>query len=393
MAVGGPWYSFGWEPQLAELSFHSLFLVPFLSLNPLPKRDVPAAVQWTIRWMLFRIMMGAGLIKLRSKDKKWNDLSAMDYFYETQPVPNPLSRYFHWMPRWWHKGEVLANHFVELIAPWFLILPSIPRPWCICGGLTQIVFQLILIMAGNLSFLNWLTMVPAIMTLDDAFLSRTFPPAYRQLALERATAQDLSLHTQTISLVFLILILRLSAPVVRNLLSKHQKMNSSFDPLRLVNTYGNFGQVTENRYELIVSSSSSHNGEWREYDFKVKVGNIYRSPRFISPYHYRLDWVMWIATTKTRSLDQCLWLYRLLSKLLQQDREVLGLLEKDPWKDTSAKPKYIKVDMYSYRFHRKQPGEQNPPYWDRKFITRIYPKGRLASLKYLEQRIEFLSRR
>jgi hypothetical protein len=280
MAVGGPWYGFGWEPQLAELSFHALFLVPFLSLNPLPKIGVPATVQWTIRWMLFRIMIGAGLIKFRSDDKKWKDLTAMNFFCETQPVPNPLTRYLHWMPQWWHKGEVLANHFVEVVAPWLLILPGIPRSWRLAGGMTQIIFQLILILSGNLSFLNWLTMVPAIVTLDDAFLSRAFPPAYRQMALQRTMTNDSSMIMQTISLLFLVLIMRLSVPVVRNLLSKRQVMNSSFDPLRLVNTYGAFGKVTENRYyELIVSAASSWDGEWKEYDFKVKPGDIYRSPR------------------------------------------------------------------------------------------------------------------
>ena len=85
-AVGGPWFGFGWEPQLAEVGFHALFLVPLLSLNPLPNFPIPAAVQWALRWHLFPIMMGAGLIKFRAADRKWKDLTAMEYFYETQPV-------------------------------------------------------------------------------------------------------------------------------------------------------------------------------------------------------------------------------------------------------------------------------------------------------------------
>lgn len=55
MAVGGPWYGFGWEPQLAELGFHALFCVPLLSLNPLIPVQIPAAVHWCIRWHLFRV--------------------------------------------------------------------------------------------------------------------------------------------------------------------------------------------------------------------------------------------------------------------------------------------------------------------------------------------------
>ena len=97
-------------------------------------------------------MIGAGLIKLRSGDKKWkmNNLSAMNYFYETQPVPNPLTKHFHMAPKAWHKFEVLSNHFVELVAPWLLIMPWLGRKWTICGGVIQLIFQSILISSGNL---------------------------------------------------------------------------------------------------------------------------------------------------------------------------------------------------------------------------------------------------
>jgi Lipase maturation factor len=54
-AVGGPWYGFGWEPQLAELGFHALWCVPLVSLNPLHPTPIPAAVQWCLRWYLFRV--------------------------------------------------------------------------------------------------------------------------------------------------------------------------------------------------------------------------------------------------------------------------------------------------------------------------------------------------
>jgi Lipase maturation factor len=55
MAVGGPWFAYGWEPQLAELGFHALFLVPLFSLDPLHPMPIPAAVRWCIQWHLFRV--------------------------------------------------------------------------------------------------------------------------------------------------------------------------------------------------------------------------------------------------------------------------------------------------------------------------------------------------
>jgi hypothetical protein len=155
MAVGGTWYGYGWEPQLAECGFHAMFLVPLWSLNSFDMA-VPHVVIWALRWYLFRIMIGAGLIKLKSGDPKWKlrNLSAMEVFYETQPVPNPFTRTFHSAPKLWHKLEVLSNHFVELVAPWLLILPGIGRSWRIIGGLIQLSFQCILISSGNLRYVS-----------------------------------------------------------------------------------------------------------------------------------------------------------------------------------------------------------------------------------------------
>lgn len=388
MAVGGCFYGYGWEPQLAELSFHALFLVPFLSLNPIPNMPVPKVVSWTIRWYLFRIMMGAGLIKIKSADRKWKDLTAMDFFYETQPVPNPLTRYFHWMPKWWHKGEVLINHMVELVAPWLLILPGLPLAWRRAGGVIQIAFQAILISSGNLSFLNWLTAVPAIMALDDAFVERLFSQSTRTAAVVATwTGASLSSIRKMITWSFLALVVGLSIPVVRNLVSRRQIMNSSFDPLRLINSYGAFGSVSEERDEFIISAAPSFDGPWKEYEFPVKPGDPYKKPRFISPYHYRLDWQMWIAAV-CRSLDRSPWIFRFLLKLLQQDPQVLALLANDPWKVSTEKPKYIRIDVYRYKFHVPEAGETKPPYWDRQFTGRLYPRQGIATVEDLKEEIK-----
>src|SRR2546426_675662 len=77
---------------------------------------------WLYRWMLFRVMFGAGLIKIRG-DECWRNLTCLAYHYETQPLPNPISWYLHHMPLWFHKSGLLFNHFSELIVPWFYFAP------------------------------------------------------------------------------------------------------------------------------------------------------------------------------------------------------------------------------------------------------------------------------
>ncbi|CAM9913246.1 unnamed protein product [Pylaiella littoralis] len=170
--VGQTWYSFGWESQLLETGFLAMFLVPWLSLARFPEGS-PASLPcvWGNRWLLFRIMLGAGLIKMRG-DACWRDLTCMDYHYQTQPNPNPLSPYLHHLPSAnWHKAEVVANHIIELVLPWCLLLGR--RQRCFAGCI-QILFQMVLVASGNLSFLNWLTAVPAVFSFDDLHLAWLF---------------------------------------------------------------------------------------------------------------------------------------------------------------------------------------------------------------------------
>lgn len=381
-AVGGPWYSYGWEPQLAELGFHSLFLAPLWSLKAFASPAVPVIVRWSMRWYLFRIMIGAGLIKLKG-GKQWKDLTAMYHHYETQPIPNPLSKYFHNAPPWWHRWEVVTNHFVELIAPWMLLLPF--RRLRITGGVIQIIFQAVLILSGNLSFLNWLTAVPAIFCLDDAVLMPLFSSTRVSTAgiasFLDASVNPVSATRRAVNVLYGIVVTILSIPVVRNLCSQQQVMNGSFDPLRLVNTYGAFGTVSDERIELVISSALDVSGEWKEYEFPVKPCNVNKPSRWISPYHYRLDWQMWIAV-QLGSVNRSPWVFTLLTKLFEGDKGVLTtLLEKDPW--DGQKPKYIRIDRYRYKFHRPETGRKGP-YWEREYVGRWYPRQGVCTLESLQ---------
>ena len=381
-AVGGPWYAYGWEAQLAELGFHSLFLTPLWSLKAFASPAVPAIVTWSMRWYLFRIMIGAGLIKLKG-GKEWKDLTAMYHHYETQPIPNPLSKYFHNAPLWWHRWEVLINHFVEVIAPWLLLLPF--RPLRITGGVIQIFFQAVLILSGNLSFLNWLTAVPSIFCLDDAVLLPLFSPARVATAGMACFLDDcvdpVSATRRAVNVLYGIVVATLSVPVVRNLCSRQQVMNGSFDPLRLVNTYGAFGRVNDERIELVISSALDVAGEWKEYEFPAKPCNVHKPPRWISPYHYRLDWQMWIAV-QLGSVNRSPWMFTFLTKLFEGDEGVLTtLLANDPW--DGQKPKYIRIDRYRYKFHAPEKGRKGP-YWEREYVGRWYPRQGVCTLESLQ---------
>ena len=43
-------------------------------------------------------------------------------------------------------------------------------------------------------------------------------------------------------------------------------------------------------------------GIWEEYHFKCKPGDPRKRPCVISPYHYRLDWLMWFAAFQVSNI-------------------------------------------------------------------------------------------
>src|SRR6476620_3119995 len=122
--VGQELYGYGWEIQLTETGFLSIFLCPLLDMRLFPKRPPPYAIILLFRWLIFRIMLGAGLIKLRV-DAIWRNATALYYHFETQPIPGPLSRWFHFLPRTILKFGVWYNWLGEVAAPFFVFWPRL----------------------------------------------------------------------------------------------------------------------------------------------------------------------------------------------------------------------------------------------------------------------------
>jgi len=311
------------------------------------------------------VMLGAGLIKLRG-DPCWRDLTCMVFHYETQPNPNPLSWYFHHLPAWFHSFEVAFNHVVELIAPWFVFGPRRARH--VAGGLI-VVFQVLTILSGNLSFLNWLTIAPALACFDDGLIMRLAPGRMREwLEMRSRDAEETKARAIAVRALAVVIALLSINPVV-NMLSPRQVMNTSFDPFELVNTYGAFGSIGRERYEIVlegtVDEQATAQARWVEYQFKCKPSDPMRRPCWVSPYHYRLDWQMWFAAMPGAGTP--LWLVRMVAKLLDGDRAVRGLLAHGPFEDRP--PRWIRGRYYRYQFTRW--GE--PGWWRRTLVGEYLP--------------------
>lgn len=358
--VGQRFYGFGWESMLVEAGFFAAFLGP-TSMQP---GWVPL---WALRWMLLRVELGAGLIKLRH-DRCWRDLTCLYYHYETQPIPNPLSWYFHRLPRWLHRAGVVGSHFAQVVVPFALLWP---QPWARGAALILAGHQFWLIVSGNYVWLNWLTVVLAASALGGPATTGAPRPWWFELVLLALAA----------------LTLKLSREPVLNLLSKNQLMNHSYNPFRLVNTYGAFGSVTRQRYEIILQGTDDpfpdRQSTWREYEFWAKPGDPRRMPPQIAPYHLRLDWLIWFLPFSIAGLEQRAsserrlawrydrWFIHFLDGLLKGDRDLLRLLRHNPFPDQP--PLFVRALIYHYRY--STPGEraETGAWWVRRQVGVYLP--------------------
>ncbi|MFB9841002.1 lipase maturation factor family protein [Mucilaginibacter ginsenosidivorans] len=365
--AGQDWYGYGWEIQLTETGFLAIFLCPLLDMRPFPRRAPPFIVIVLFRWLILRIMLGSGLIKFRG-DKVWRNGTALYYHFETQPIPGPLSRWFHFMPRIMLKMGVWFNWLAELVAPWFIFWPRIGRH---IAGVIIMLLQVVLIFSGNLSFLNWLTIVPALACFDDGFWSLILPRQLVRKAAVVAESAEESIPMLTTSWVVAVVIALLSIEPVANLLSPGQVMNTSFDPLDLVNTYGAFGSVGQQRLNVVfegtADDTTGNKANWKPYVYKFLPVLLNKRPPQIAPYQPHLDWQMWFAAMSTS--DQYPWTYNLAWKLLHNDPGAIGLFASNPF--PGKPPRCIRAVLYRYKFAR--PGNPQGLYWEREQLGEWLP--------------------
>ncbi|MDR2996585.1 MAG: lipase maturation factor family protein [Microbacterium sp.] len=359
VTIGQTFYSFGWEMLLLEAGF----LAAFLGSRDQPPPTVVIVLFW---WLVFRLEFGAGMIKIRG-GREWRDLTALTFHHETQPMPGPLSRQAHLLPRWFHKGEVIGNHFAQLVVPFFLFVPILslwvpgPVPLVVGAIAAAIVIatQCWLVITGNFAWLNWATIVLA----------------FSAVGVPSTGSGALPVYWLVITSLVGILYIVISRPALLNLFARRQMMNASFNPWQLANAYGAFGTVTKQRIEIVVEGTLDEDpdaADWVEYAFKGKPGERGRVPRQFAPYHLRLDWLMWFLPLGY-SLDD--WFTVFLFRLLEADAPTLRLLARDPFGGRS--PRWVRAVSYRYRFTTRAEHRETGDVWvrDRRRVL-VHPIGR-----------------
>eukprot|EP00981_Chlorochromonas_danica_P003757 scaffold691_cov181-Ochromonas_danica.AAC.10 len=161
----------------------------------------------------------------------------------------------------------------------------------------------------------------------------------KEKQIETAPSRTFIMSTRIVLEVVLFCVLAWgSYPVVLNLLSPNQVMNMVYSPFRLVNAYGYFGTITRQRTEIVLQGTRDvvlgPHTKWKEIEFPCKPTNLDKKPCWITPYHMRLDWLMWFASFQ--SYPYCPWIPHLGYLLLQGDLGINSILGVNPFYNSSS---------------------------------------------------------
>jgi hypothetical protein len=374
MVVGREFLSYQWDALLLETGFLAIFLAPLAWRDRLRTRVSPPRIAcWLMLWLLFRLMLGSGLVKLASGDPTWRSLTALLYHYETQPIPTPPAWYAHQLPAWFHKFSTFTVLAIEIVAPFFILGPRRLRQ--LAFGLF-IGLQALIAFTGNYAFFNLLTMSLCVFLLDDGMpraAALKGPPYGEDVArpfqgrvdrARRALAIAAAAITVPVSTLAFTSSIGLPLPIWPLV----DPLASLIAPFRSVNSYGLFAVMTTTRQEIIVEGSDD--GEtWSAYEFKYKPGDLRRRPPWAAPHQPRLDWQMWFAALG-RYEDEP-WFRNFCLRLLEGAPDVQRLLARDPFEGRT--PRYVRGVLYRYRFSNGETRRKEGVWWTRERLGEYSP--------------------
>jgi predicted DCC family thiol-disulfide oxidoreductase YuxK len=363
--AGQEFMSFQWDALLLEAGFLAIFLTGGSRI-----------VVWLYRWLVFRYLFMAGVVKLLSGDPTWHDFTALEYHFWSQPLPTPLAWYAAQLPSWLLISGTAATLVIELGSVFFIFLPR--RIRAVAAGCV-LSFQSLIALTGNYNFFNLLTMLLCVFLFDDAALRRVIPRQFESLAQGRA---PLPVRSTTVIATMLAVIMvpvgsnRIWQALTQTDLPMLGALTRAVSSWYIVNPYGLFAVMTTTRPEIVIEGSADGN-EWREYVLRYKPGPLSRPALWNIPHQPRLDWQMWFAALGSARENP--WVVMLMWRLLEGSPPVLALLESNPF--AGSPPKYVRAQLYDYRFANRQTYNLTGQWWVRRPEGLYFPQVSTADFK------------
>ncbi|KAF4678292.1 hypothetical protein FOL47_000021 [Perkinsus chesapeaki] len=322
-----------WDQLLLECSA----LGCALSVPPLQLGAV-----WSLRMLLFKLILSSGICKIVSGCPKWASLTAMDYHFWTQPLPTIIGYHLNRkLTPGLSRLMVCFTFFVQLLpVPWLLLLPY---PFGAMGASLIGLMMVLIAFTGNYGFFNYLTCALALSVPFTSSSERVEP-----YTIFDAVALCYGLITSLGVIQPLLCTLDLRHPACAWASSISQFLR----PMAISSGYGLFARMTTFRMELNFEVEvSPSGGPWHEVIFKHKPVDPNNPPYFLPIGHMpRLDWRLWfVPLGLVRGAPMPSWVDTFIEKLLKREPCVVnGILPKQSfaWDDVTR----VRVVLWNYSF-------------------------------------------
>ena len=340
---------------------------------------------YLLRWEWFRIYFESGIAKLAGHDPEWRHLTAMDQYYQNNPLPTWIGWYVQQFPHWFQAATAGATLATEL---GLVLLVFLPRRFRIALFFWVTAFQIGIILTANYAFLNYLVLAEGFLLLDDRFLAWLLPKRFAKPAETAANGQSATpaattgeapatgnwrgrLHAAkswatgiTLGWIFY----ATTALLVGAAIPLPMQPVTLLEPFRFANSYGLFAVMTRAQYEIEFQGSPDGK-TWLAYPFRYKPQNPAQPPGIYAPYQPRFDWNLWFASLGP--WNQSPIVVRTEERLLENDPSVLALFAANPF---AAKPPLeVRAVLWQYWFTDAAQRRKTGDWWRRKLIGLYAP--------------------
>jgi hypothetical protein len=356
------------DGMLLEAGFISMFLAPAGVWPGLGRKSPPMRAAWLLLlWEWFRIYFESGVVKLRSGDPTWRNLTATYEYYQNGPLPTWIGWYLQHLPHWFQRATAGATLGMELVLVWMAFLP---RRWKIVCFVVVTVWQVVVIASANYAFLNYLVLVLAVLLLDDGFFRRG--DEGKAVVWGRPLASGwVWVRSGVVGVVLVWVFYATAVPLVQMFWRDAplpERPVAALAPFRIANEYGLFAVMTPHRYEIEFQGSMD-GVTWTPYRFRYKPQDVMERPGIYAPYQPRFDWNLWFASLGVWQENAMV--PRTQELLLENDADVLGLFRGNPF--AGSPPKYVRAVLWQYWFTSEAEKKATGAWWRRELLEEYAP--------------------
>jgi uncharacterized membrane protein YphA (DoxX/SURF4 family) len=355
VTVGQSFLAFQWDNLLLESVFFAFFVAP-PGLRP---RGAPAphpAAVFLVLWLAFRLHFESGLAKVLSEDPSWRDLTAMQSYYETAPIPTRLAWYAHQLPPDFQSISTFLVLAGELALPALMVVPFRRVRAALLAAFAAM--HAVIFLTANYGFFNPLSLVLCVFLLDDGHLAWVAARSgVRLLPRERSRCP------RDVSRVFragaTLLVALTVIPFFRVVgVTVWRPLERALATYRIANAYHAFAAMTLFRDEIVLEATED--GEtWESYELRWKPGDVDRAPPFVAPHQPRVDFAFWFVPLGHEDA----FLHTLVERLLTEPDAVAPLFARMPFGGRA--PAQVRVAVYRYRFTTPEERRETGAWWSR----------------------------